>query len=45
MEADFPKSVSEAQDHLRQIRRDKGLGDGPEQIGHNGADLESALKM
>ncbi|KAL2669765.1 hypothetical protein Neosp_015210 [[Neocosmospora] mangrovei] len=45
MEADFPGSVSEAQDHIRQIRRDKGLGDGPDQIGNNGADLESALKI
>ncbi|RSL45040.1 hypothetical protein CEP54_014440, partial [Fusarium duplospermum] len=45
MDADFPKSVSEAQDHIRQIRRDKGLGDGPDQIGNNGADLESALKI
>ncbi|RTE70398.1 hypothetical protein BHE90_015207 [Fusarium euwallaceae] len=45
MEADFPKSALEAQDHIRQIRRDKGLGDGPDQIGNNGADLESALKI
>ncbi|UPL03017.1 hypothetical protein LCI18_013951 [Fusarium solani-melongenae] len=43
MEADFPKSVLEAQDHIRQIRRDKGLGDGSEKIGNNGDDLESAL--
>ncbi|RSL54668.1 hypothetical protein CEP53_007386 [Fusarium sp. AF-6] len=45
MKADFPKSALEAQDHIRQIRRDKGLGDGPDQIGNNGADLESALRI
>jgi hypothetical protein len=46
MEADiFPQSAREAKEHIRQIRRDKGLGDGPEQIGNNGSDLESALKM
>ncbi|KAM0438683.1 hypothetical protein ACHAPT_001439 [Fusarium lateritium] len=45
MEADFPKSVSEARDHIRQIRHDKGLGDGPDQVGNNGADLEAALKI
>lgn len=45
MEADFPKSALEAQEHIRQIRRDKGLGDGPDQIGNNAADLESALSL
>ncbi|EEY15701.1 conserved hypothetical protein [Verticillium alfalfae VaMs.102] len=45
MDADFPRSAREAEDHIRQIRRDKGLGDGPGQIGNNGADLESALKV
>jgi hypothetical protein len=45
MEADFPQSVPEAEEHIRQIRRDKGLGDGPEQIGNNAADLESALEL
>ncbi|SPN98451.1 uncharacterized protein DNG_01495 [Cephalotrichum gorgonifer] len=45
MEDDFPRSVAEAQEHIRLIRREKGLGDGPEQIGNNAADLESALKV
>ena len=46
MEAEFfPQSAREAEEHIRQIRRDKGLGDSPEQIGNNGSDLESALKM
>jgi hypothetical protein len=45
MELDFPQSVLEAQAHIRQIRRDKGLGDGSERIGNNAADLESALEM
>ncbi|KAM0323126.1 hypothetical protein ACHAQA_008976 [Verticillium albo-atrum] len=45
MDDDFPQSAREAEDHIRQIRRDKGLGDGPGQIGNNGADLESALKV
>jgi hypothetical protein len=45
MEADFPQSAREAEEHIRQIRRDKGLSDGPEQIGNNASDLESALKL
>jgi hypothetical protein len=45
MEADFPQSTREAEEHIRQIRRDKGLGDGSEQIGNNGSDLESTLRM
>jgi hypothetical protein len=45
MEADFPQSAREAEEHIRKIRRDKGLGDGPEQIGDNASDLESTLKM
>jgi hypothetical protein len=45
MEAEFPQSVREAEEHVRQIRRDKGLGDGPEQIGNNASDLESALEL
>ncbi len=43
MEFDFPKSEAEAHEHIRQIRRDKGLGDGNEHIGHNAGDLEAAL--
>jgi hypothetical protein len=45
MEAEFPQSAREAEEHVRQIRRDKGLGDGPEQIGNNASDLESALEL
>ncbi|MBE3043504.1 hypothetical protein IMZ48_13225 [Candidatus Bathyarchaeota archaeon] len=45
MESEFPQSVQEAKDHIRRIRLDKGLGDGPEQVGNNAADLEAALKM
>jgi hypothetical protein len=45
METEFPQSVREAEEHIRQIRRDKGLGDGPEQIGNNASDLESALEL
>lgn len=45
MNADFPQSALEAQEHIRAIRGDKGLGDGPEQIGNNAADLESALQV
>lgn len=45
MEAEFPSSAQDAEEHVRQIRHDKGLGDGPEQIGNNAADLESALAL
>ncbi|SPO01787.1 uncharacterized protein DNG_04460 [Cephalotrichum gorgonifer] len=45
MDADFPQSAREAEDHIRRIRREKGLGDGPDQIGSNAADLEAALKI
>ncbi len=45
MEAEFPQSVREAEEHIRQIRRDKGLGDGPEEIGNNAVDLEAALRV
>lgn len=45
MEAEFPQSAREAQEHIRAIRRDKGLGDGPDQIGNNAADLEAALQV
>ncbi|PKS05647.1 hypothetical protein jhhlp_008166 [Lomentospora prolificans] len=45
MELDFPKSVLDAQNHIRQIRRDKGLGEGPKRVGNNAADLESALEI
>lgn len=41
----FPRSVGEAKEHIRQIRRDKGLGDEPGQIGNNASDLESALQV
>lgn len=43
--AEFPASEHEAREHIRQIRRDKGLGDGPDQIGNNASDLESALQV
>ena len=42
---EYPQSVQEAKEHIRQIRRDKGLGDGPDEIGNNAADLEGALKV
>ncbi|KAL6411754.1 HAT domain-containing protein [Ilyonectria robusta] len=42
MEADFPQPAREAQVHIRQIRRYRGLGDGPEQVGNNASDLQSA---
>lgn len=45
MDAEFPQSALEAQEHIRAIRRNKGLGDGLEQIGNNAADLESALQV
>lgn len=45
MEADLPQSESEAREHIRYIRREKGLGDGNEQIGHNASDLEAALNV
>lgn len=45
METEFPQSAREAEEHIRQIRRDKGLGDGTEQIGNNASDLESALEL
>jgi hypothetical protein len=45
METEFPQSAHEAEEHIRQIRRDKGLGDGTEQIGNNASDLESALEL
>ena len=45
MQSEFPQSVDEARDHIRRIRRDKGLGDGPNQIGSNAADLAAALQM
>lgn len=44
-EAEFPQSFEEARDHIRQIRSDKGLGEGPHQFGNNAADLEAALRM
>ncbi|KAH6686915.1 hypothetical protein F5X68DRAFT_276173 [Plectosphaerella plurivora] len=40
---EFPRSVKEAKEHIRQIRRDKGLGDEVDQIGNNASDLQSAL--
>jgi hypothetical protein len=45
MDAETPQSTREAQEHIRQIRRDKGLGDGPDQVGNNASDLESALEL
>ena len=42
---DFPQSAEEAEEHIRRIRSDKGLGDTPDQIGNNAADLEAALRM
>lgn len=45
IEDEFPKSAKEAQEHILQIRRDKGLGDGPDQVGNNASDLESALEL
>lgn len=43
--ADIPQSENEAREHIRHIRREKGLGDGTEQIGHNASDLEAALNV
>lgn len=45
MESEFPRSAQEAKDHIRRIRNEKGLGDGPGQIGNNAEDLEAALQM
>lgn len=45
MDAEYPQSEAEAREHIRHIRREKGLGDGNEQIGHNASDLESALNV
>jgi len=45
MASAYPRSAEEAKEHIRQIRRDKGLGDDPGQLGNNAADLESALKV
>lgn len=45
MATDFPQSAREAEEHIRQIRRDKSLGDGPGQIGNNASDLEAALEL
>lgn len=45
MESEFPNSAREAEEHIRQIRRDKGLGDGDVQIGNNASDLEAALEL
>lgn len=43
MDLQYPKTKSEAQDHIRSIRLQKGLGDNDEHIGHNAPDLEAAL--
>lgn len=42
---EFPRSEVEAEEHIREIRKSKGLGDGPGEIGHNAADLVAALDM
>ncbi|KAH7129049.1 hypothetical protein EDB81DRAFT_860037 [Dactylonectria macrodidyma] len=44
-DGDFPQSVEEAEKHIRRIRLDKGLGDGPDQVGNNATDLEAALRI
>ncbi len=45
MDGDFPQSEYDAEQHIRQIRRDKGLGDGPEKIGNSATDLQAALEL
>ncbi|KAH7140312.1 hypothetical protein B0J13DRAFT_557512 [Dactylonectria estremocensis] len=42
---DMPQSAAEAEQHIRRIRIDKGLGDGPDQVGNNATDLEAALRI
>jgi hypothetical protein len=45
MEDNFPQSEYDAEQHIRQIRRDKGLGDDPKQIGNSATDLQAALEL
>ncbi|KAL2757677.1 hypothetical protein ACRALDRAFT_1079807 [Sodiomyces alcalophilus JCM 7366] len=42
---ELPRSAFEAEEHIRKIRKDKGLGDGLGKISHNTADLEAALDV
>lgn len=45
MSSEFPQSAQEAEQHIRQIRREKGLSDRPGAIANNAADLEAALQV